>query len=605
MSASGGGEDGFDSGWEALAVATIQYPRKFELAAKFMATHPTLQASLSIEDKLMFYGLEQQATVGVCNIPSPHLWNRVERAKWEVWKQLGKTSTIEAMFLYTREIERLYPRWAQVAIESEHANAQRSDPCHYHTNVRKQWRPLAPDIASALGVPLPPHLQSSVPSAPASPAAAPLAPDAGDPTAAVASDPPPSAPTELEEEVAYGTWVGAVTTGPAPAPRYQHSANILGRRMVVFGGYGTCFLSDVHMLDIDSRTWVQPHVSESNGLPEARAGHTGTTVCSKDGADAGRLVIFGGHCTSGSLSDVFFLRWSSLRGLGAGGGGRGRAHGVVGECVVEWERMEEQGSGMGPKARGGHCAVALEAGMGGVGMAGGVVVFGGEDADGGCLDDLWVLDLDECAWRRVGVGGCGPRARLDAGMQRVGERVLLFGGSDGARALDDVWVLRPAEWSWAAVRTGGSISPGPRAGYGSAVFGGKLLVLGGGDGEQGLHGVYALKLEDEGGGGLTGEDGESVHERGQARWDIVRAGYSHSTGGITVAREGSSVVSFEECVVVFGGYNGRYVNDVLVLRLPHDCDWAQGTAATGQGTANELMTACKVIARPMCLCACV
>ena len=140
--------------------------------------------------------------------------------------------------------------------------------------------------------------------------------------------------------------------------------------------------------------------------------------------------------------------------------------------------------------------MALEAGMGGVGMAGGVVGFGGEDEEGGCLDDLWVLDLDECAWRRVGVGVLGPRARLDAGMQRVGERVLLFGGSDGARALDDVWVLRPAEWSWAVVRTCGSISPGPRAGYGSAVFGGKLLVLGGGDGEQGLHGVYALKLED-------------------------------------------------------------------------------------------------------------
>jgi hypothetical protein len=33
-----------------------------------------------------------------------------------------------------------------------------------------------------------------------------------------------------------------------------------------------------------------------------------------------------------------------------------------------------------------------------------------------------------------------------------------------------------------------------RAGYAATVFGGQMLVLGGGDGQQGLHGVFALKL---------------------------------------------------------------------------------------------------------------
>jgi acyl-CoA-binding protein len=70
-----------------------------------MASHPSLSTSMSIEDQLMFYGLHQQASLGPCNIPSPHLWNRVERAKWDVWKQLGNTSKIEAMFLYTRSVE--------------------------------------------------------------------------------------------------------------------------------------------------------------------------------------------------------------------------------------------------------------------------------------------------------------------------------------------------------------------------------------------------------------------------------------------------------------------------------------------------------------------
>ena len=47
-------------------------------------------------------------------MPSPHLWNRVERAKWDVWKQLGNTSKIEAMFLYTRSVEEKCAHWAQV-----------------------------------------------------------------------------------------------------------------------------------------------------------------------------------------------------------------------------------------------------------------------------------------------------------------------------------------------------------------------------------------------------------------------------------------------------------------------------------------------------------
>ena len=110
----------------------------------------------------------QQATEGPCNVPSPHLWNRVERAKWDVWKQvlsmhvpaalcmscgcdeslcscaflesaraelaflstqpqLGNTSKIESMFLYTRSVEEACPNWAQ-------------------------WKGLAPDIAAALGL---------------------------------------------------------------------------------------------------------------------------------------------------------------------------------------------------------------------------------------------------------------------------------------------------------------------------------------------------------------------------------------------------------------------------------------------------------------------
>ena len=274
-----------------MALATIQYPLKFELAAKFMATHPSISSSMSIEDQLMFYGLHQQATEGPCNIPSPHLWNRVERAKWDVWKQLGNTSKIESMFLYTRSVEEHVPQWAQ-------------------------WEGLATDVAAALSSSVNPNCAPCAPKASNSSnttimtsASNSLATYPASPTSSAATKQQPEFPTKADaEEVAYGTWVGAVTKGQAPSPRYQHSCNMLGRRMVVFGGHGTCFLSDVHVLDIESRTWHQPEIVGIT--PEARAGHTGTSVYSKDDRDSGsggRMIIFGGHTAGGSLNAILSL----------------------------------------------------------------------------------------------------------------------------------------------------------------------------------------------------------------------------------------------------------------------------------------------------------
>jgi len=135
--------DGFSSRWDAVQLAAIEYPLKFELAAKFMASHPSLSTSMSIEDQLMFYGLHQQATLGPCNIPRPHLWQRVERAKWDIWKELGNMSKVEAMFLYTRSVEEKCVHWAQ-------------------------WHAIAPDIAAAFGLKSWPRKSAPVPRSPPS-----------------------------------------------------------------------------------------------------------------------------------------------------------------------------------------------------------------------------------------------------------------------------------------------------------------------------------------------------------------------------------------------------------------------------------------------------
>lgn len=52
------------------------------------------------DEKLKFYGLYKQATIGPCNTSQPWQINAKERAKWDAWNNLGKMSKEDAMVKY-------------------------------------------------------------------------------------------------------------------------------------------------------------------------------------------------------------------------------------------------------------------------------------------------------------------------------------------------------------------------------------------------------------------------------------------------------------------------------------------------------------------------
>lgn len=54
----------------------------------------------SNEEKLKFYGLYKQATIGKCNIAQPWAIQIVERAKWDAWDALGNMTKETAMMKY-------------------------------------------------------------------------------------------------------------------------------------------------------------------------------------------------------------------------------------------------------------------------------------------------------------------------------------------------------------------------------------------------------------------------------------------------------------------------------------------------------------------------
>jgi len=489
---------------DASVLSTIQYPHKFELAAKFYERSSDVLTSLHVDDQLLLYSLHQQASVGPCNTPSPHLWNRVERAKWDVWKQLGQTSKMEAMFLFVRTLEEVCPKWLM-------------------------WKGIQAEVKAALD-------------------------GEGGEQAADALQSPSSRrmeaiPRPEGELTAYRTWIGGLTTGTPPSPRYQHSCTVVGKYMIVFGGHGTCFLADTHVLDLESMTWMSYDVENS---PSPRAGHSATLL------DEEHVLVLGGHGGNGKFNEIHILQVE---------------HGIntmlkkSERPILTWTRQEI--SGPYPINRGSHCAAEHQ---------GSVYLFGGESDERECLDDFWRLDLAQQTWERCPIEGC-PSKRMDASMVRIGNHLVVFGGANAQTQLADVFVFDVPDKRWRKVSPIEGPPPEPRAGHACVLHGGRMIVMGGGNGAQGLLGMHIFDLETE--------DGEV-----KGSWSILRAGYAHSTSCLTVAREGAACVMHDSKLFLFGGFNGRYLNDVMMLRLERDADWA---LRVQDGSVEELRDACRLL----------
>ena len=77
--------------------------------------------------------------------------------------------------------------------------------------------------------------------------------------------------------VATRQWTRAATVGPRPAPRYGHTLNILGSRLLVFGGqvdgyyFNDLVTFDLNTLSSTNARWEL--VQAVTDPPSARTGH--------------------------------------------------------------------------------------------------------------------------------------------------------------------------------------------------------------------------------------------------------------------------------------------------------------------------------------------
>ncbi|XP_078434712.1 galactose oxidase/kelch repeat superfamily protein isoform X2 [Wolffia australiana] len=252
-----------------------------------------------------------------------------------------------------------------------------------------------------------------------------------------------------DAKVAKDSWQWSELTsyGDLPSPRDFAAASAIGnRKIVMYGGWdGKKWLSDVHVLDTISLEWTE--LSISGSLPAPRCGHTATMV-------EKRLLIFGGRGGGGPImGDLWALKglieeenetpgWTQLKLPGqspsprcghtvtSGGhylllfGGHGTGGWLSrydiyhNECIVldrvsvQWKRLSS-GSDP-PPARAYHS-------MSSVGQR--YLLFGGFDGKSTFGDIWWLAPEDDPILKRVSNSPrSNPRHNKTAALSSKGEQ---------------------------------------------------------------------------------------------------------------------------------------------------------------------------------------
>lgn len=149
-------------------------------------------------------------------------------------------------------------------------------------------------------------------------------------------------------------WTKLTTTGKAPSPRGYHSSNLVGNKVIIYGGSDghECF-SEIFILDLEKNHWTK--VDTDRPIP--RLSHTATQVGSY-------LFIIGGHDGNRYSHTLLLLNLVTLR----------------------WEIRKVYGEK--PSSRGYHTAVLFDSR---------IFLYGGYDGHK-VYNDMYVLDLSSSAY---------------------------------------------------------------------------------------------------------------------------------------------------------------------------------------------------------------
>ncbi|KAJ3765153.1 hypothetical protein FB446DRAFT_655634, partial [Lentinula raphanica] len=138
----------------------------------------------------------------------------------------------------------------------------------------------------------------------------------------------------------------------------------------------------------------------------------------------------------------------------------------------EWTRVTV--SGPGPVGRYGHAVTMAHTSK--------FIIFGGQ-VDGEFLNDLWSFDLNSLrtrpAWELIEpTSPERPAQRTGHVCVNYGDRILIFGGTDGQYHYNDTWSFDLNTRIWSELTCIGFI-PAPREGHAAALVDDVIYIFGG------------------------------------------------------------------------------------------------------------------------------
>ena len=102
---------------------------------------------------------------------------------------------------------------------------------------------------------------------------------------------------------------------------------------------------------------------------------------------------------------------------------------------------------------------------------------------------------DHAVWSKPVTTGTAPGIRAGHTMTAVKTKLLVFGGGDGNQYLNDLHILDTETMAWSQAYVAGT-SPAARSRHSTCLIGGsKLLVFGGGDDSRVYNDLYVLDIE--------------------------------------------------------------------------------------------------------------
>ena len=187
-----------------------------------------------------------------------------------------------------------------------------------------------------------------------------------------------------------------------PKQLRAHTMNLIGTKIFLFGGSdATKCSNELYIFDTESFVWSNPKCTGE--LPPPVRAHTATVIDDD-------LYIFGGGSGSNYFNDIY----------------------ILGIKTFIWRKPVVKGQAPGPRRA--HTACEYKNKL--------YIIFGGDGSK--ALDDVFVLSIenpDTVVWTISRPSGPQPSARGYQSLNLLGNKAILFGGSDGQECFGDTHIL--------------------------------------------------------------------------------------------------------------------------------------------------------------------